>query len=432
MSVTCNICAEKVNSVVRAEITCDYCNFSACKSCWKHFLLSVIQDAHCMSCKRSWDRTTLVNKLGNFVNKEYKTHREEVLLDRERGHLPATQPYVEVEIQVERINKELLLIRNEIKSLRGKLLEQNYLNNFLLIRKEIKTLKEKYFALQHLKKYEMNREKENKQFVRKCPSQHCKGFLSTQWKCELCENYTCSACNEIKGKTRKDHTCDPNNVETTKLLANDTKPCPGCGTGIFKLEGCDQMFCVQCKTPWSWKTGKIETGNIHNPHYFEFMRRNGNLDRQIGEVRCGRELDHRYVYRLNKRIKTSNLRHTIRSILHIKEVDLPRYTVHAVDDNLQLRISYMMGKISEEQFKVKLQKLEKDRQKKREISHILDMFVNCATDIIYRYASVQENNEETLTNELDVLRLYANEYLSGIANVYKCKNLCINQSFECK
>jgi len=38
------------------------------------------------------------------------------------------------------------------------------------------------------------------------------------------------------------------------------------------VRNCDQMYCTQCNTAWSWKTGIKETGRIHNPHYYEQLR----------------------------------------------------------------------------------------------------------------------------------------------------------------
>jgi hypothetical protein len=78
-------------------------------------------------------------------------------------------------------------------------------------------------------------ESEVKKFIRKCPMNECRGFLSSRWKCGTCDTNICNKCNEPK---TDDHVCNPQNVETMNLLNKDTKPCPKCGTMICKISGC--------------------------------------------------------------------------------------------------------------------------------------------------------------------------------------------------
>ena len=47
------------------------------------------------------------------------------------------------------------------------------------------------------------------------------------------------------------------------------------------------MWCTQCHVAFSWRTGEIDHGNIHNPHALAWKRKNGNLGRNLRDVPCG-------------------------------------------------------------------------------------------------------------------------------------------------
>lgn len=127
--------------------------------------------------------------------------------------------------------------------------------------------------------------KEKLKFIMNCQVEGCKGYLSTKYKCGLCEKYTCSACLLVK---EEGHECKEDDLSTVKMIREETKPCPKCSTRISKIDGCDQMWCVECKTAFSWKTGHIVNGNIHNPHYYDFLRQTQGFvpraDNPCGEV----------------------------------------------------------------------------------------------------------------------------------------------------
>ena len=113
-------------------------------------------------------------------------------------------------------------------------------------------------------------------FVRKCCSGGFPGFMTTQWRCPLCENWACSICHELVGKKCETHShkCTPENIATAELLNKDSKPCPTCGTLIHKISGCYEMFCTQCHNGFDWTSGK-KLKNVHNPHFFEYMSTHG-------------------------------------------------------------------------------------------------------------------------------------------------------------
>jgi hypothetical protein len=77
-----------------------------------------------------------------------------------------------------------------------------------------------------------------RRFVRACPVDGCRGFLSERWKCGTCEAAVCAKCHEPKAEG---HVCDPDVAASAALIASDSKPCPGCASLIFKISGCQQV-----------------------------------------------------------------------------------------------------------------------------------------------------------------------------------------------
>ena len=421
--MSCLICAETTNGTSRKNVKCEFCDFTACITCCKTFLLSETT-AKCMAqeCNKEWTRQFITKTFGQtFVNKQLKEHREQILYDKERSLLPATQPIVEQKLYIAKLRKEL----TEIDVERRRLSERKR-----TIRDEIDRL--------------LDYEPEARVvFTRACPSTECRGFLSTQLKCGLCNIWACSECHEIKGTTKDaEHVCNPDTVATTKLLASDTKACPTCHTNIHKIDGCDQMWCTMCHTAFSWRTGKIET-KIHNPHYYEFMRKQsatGEIAREMGDG-CPRTLTHltlrviRQKYQICMPYKESNadlilVSDILQNTIHNEHVELTgRFKeIDYLAANQDLRVDYMRGIINEEKFKTLLQRNEKGAQKRREIRAILQMVQTTVTDTALRVERKFENvNPQTHLNtiipnfleEIEGIRVYANEQLLEIAKTYK-------------
>jgi hypothetical protein len=80
-------------------------------------------------------------------------------------------------------------------------------------------------------------EDSKKNYIRNCPNNSCRGFINEEWKCGLCGTKICKKCFE-QVEDEKSHKCDPNIIETNKLIAKDSKPCPKCNCLITKLSGC--------------------------------------------------------------------------------------------------------------------------------------------------------------------------------------------------
>jgi hypothetical protein len=381
------------------------------------------------TCGKDWTRQFISSIFTNvFITGKLKKHREQHLFDNERALLPATQPLVERHINVEKANHKIRDIKEGMNKLRVEL-NQAYGELYRLNNREATV--------------------ERAEFVRGCPDNECRGFLSTQWKCGICQKWTCPDCHEVKGFERDiAHECNPDMLATARLLASDTKPCPKCRTGIFKINGCDQMWCTQCHTAFNWRTGRIEN-NVHNPHYFEWLRRNGNaVPRNPEDVPCQQDLYHGHYNTirglLNEKHGTNPLSKScdnfvsrvIRNAIHMRYTILPRYhTANRVVMNEHLRIQYMRNIITEEQFKITLQRNEKKNEKHREIHNILTILLTTITDIVFRFiAHLQEAPPGAWTfdilEEIDPIVNYVNECFQDTARTYKSKPIRFSNEIQ--
>ena len=449
----CIICCDKINKI-NYNIKCEYCVFEACKKCCQTYILDKdVPTCMSINCNKEWNTKFLMkNFTKTFIKNELKQHKEKVLFDKERALLPATMVDVERIGKIKKIEKELQEVELQLSMLTT--VKKELINNVTLLRMEHNGIP--------IRNNGIGEKKEVKSvFTKKCPDTECRGFLSTQWKCGICEKWACPECHEIKGLDRNvEHTCNPDNLATAKLLEKDTKECPKCNTQIYKIDGCDQMWCTQCHTAFSWRTGTIEK-TIHNPHYYEWMRKSGKeIPRAIGDNinNCVGNVINQYnavAYFRNglfvvRVIKTSNnptgmmerseldkifndISIKIRNIQHIRHVDIKDnnyFTTSRFERNRDLRISYLMNEISEEKFKITLQRDEKKFLKEKEINDIRTLLIDTSSDILnrfYLYLAANANNrnvtkwDTTILNEFDEIIQYVNECLVDVSNSYSSK-----------
>jgi hypothetical protein len=88
---------------------------------------------------------------------------------------------------------------------------------------------------------------------------------------------SCSQCGASAiPDERGVHECKKENIESLRELKRDCKQCPQCTIWISKIDGCNQMFCTECITPFDWTTCKvIKRTFFHNPHYNDYLNRGG-------------------------------------------------------------------------------------------------------------------------------------------------------------
>lgn len=419
----CDVCCE----TLKKPIKCNLCDYVACYKCVSRFIIDCTIMPKCMKCEKPWSRKILVDSFGQyFVSHKYKQKRENVLFELEKALLPETQPHAARKKILKDISIEENRIINEISEIRNE--RDNELSNteltfedLLVLRKEfnmkIHSLREDIHILglrrdRILTKKLREDKKPNSVYV-KCPNEICRGFVDSKMKCDLCNTELCKKCH-VTVSTNEEHTCKQEDVETVKVLFTNTKNCPSCKALIFKIDGCDQMFCTQCHTAFSWRTSEIVNGRIHNPHYYEYLRRTGNTVREIGDIPCGGIPHIRYIQDVFG--WNNSLLPIHRVCTHIQFVEIPTYNVNNIQDNRDLRIMYLNNEISLDLFKIDLQRREKSREKKREISTILNTFLVVCSDVFRR--AIEEKNEHI--HEFDSIRNYTNELLRDVSRVFKC------------
>lgn len=448
---TCNICCETYNNKTRKQTECPYCEFDSCMACQKTFILDTFNDSHCMSCKRAYRHEQLTNIFPKtFLVKPYKEHRENILYEREKCMLPASQAELELDARKQVVREQTLENNKRIRAINNEMWQFHIKTGRLYSRtnltdeervwldkqgKELKVCREKSKLLtlqrRELMYAHLGSEEQNKrEFVKKCPGEGCNGFLSTAWKCGMCNIRVCSKC--LEEKDENNHECDPENVKTAELIAKETKPCPACGTRIFKISGCSQMWCTSCHVAFNWNTLRIETGVVHNPHFYEFQRAsNGGVAPRVPGDNGGCDHEMPYVWTC---IRTWEVKARGLSKVHISRLtDIHRLTTHIshyevhnlpngyeVNANSDIRKLFLKNLIDEKKFKWILQRREKKMNKGREIRQLYEMFTTCCKDLIGR--SILENATPSEVNkifkEYATLSNYFNESAAKIQNVY--------------
>lgn len=398
MAACCNVCCDPFTKKNKS-VKCTYCEFDACITCVSRFIIESTIDPKCMNCKKPWVRKFLTDSFGKtFMSTKYKEKREKDLFDTEKALMPATQEYARRKKEIDAVNMEIYQLQNRLRVLKEhkKVLESNGV----------------VFSKSSTKKT----------LSIKCPNDNCRGFVdSDTMECGTCDRKLCRECHEIiTDDDGTEHACDPDTVQTVKLLKRDTKNCPKCNVGIHKIEGCDQMYCTQCHTAFSWRTGDIVIGErIHNPHYYEYLRtREGGgaaPPREMGDIPCGGIPRERDMYRY---FNNTSIMGRLRLLIHIEREEFRNYATDRISDNLELRVKYINKIITEAHFKQSIQRRAKEIEKRREILSVLNTFVVAGSDIMRNL--IVTRNADLCIQEFDALSEFMNASMRDISKIYNC------------
>ncbi len=413
MTETCNICCYdrvKYFNCKNIECTMKKC----CIECMKRYLLNSSSEPHCMSCRIQITNTDFIHQFPkNWRLSTYKEHKKEILFSKEMSRLNEALDEIDRKKQIkEKTNKV----------------------------KELKELIEQYnIEIQHLNNGTM---KVKNEYKYKCPTIECNGYLNNNYKCQLCEKNFCKDCFEdISNELEKDHNCNEDLKATISKIKKEAKPCPKCGTMIMKRSGCDQLFCTNkdCGTAFSWKTGVIDMGVIHNPEAYGFYEKFPDAkEAYLNRIR-NRNQDNNENCLINQWDLANKLRSL--GIHHLNEVILINRNLYNFknyrpipinNDNMDLRIKYLNKTLTEESMKKTLHMRNKRFEKEK---NDYDIINTCADVINDLFKLILDSNEKSRCNdilykEIPSIIEYTNDNLKNNSDYFELKSVELDNVFH--
>lgn len=248
MEIECQVCLNESEGDTFVQCPC---GFKACRKCCATFAVPT-----CMKCGTNF--TKQFAQKHNIVD-IFKAYHQKLTWERECSLLPSTQPFLEWEDTVTKLKKRLRFGERVVFPEKPKMF--------------------------------LNTSTSNPIFA--CPGSDCRGFVGGS-HCGTCKKQVCTQCREFMQKqttlnnenetepsrkpstltatnnknnsSKVKHECEPALVASIRSIEQEAKSCPRCRAQIFRIEGCNHMFCTNCRTHFDWETGRV-LASSSNHHY---------------------------------------------------------------------------------------------------------------------------------------------------------------------
>jgi hypothetical protein len=192
------------------------------------------------------------------------------------------------------------------------------------------------------------------------------------------------------------------------------------------------MWCVMegCGTAFSWETGQIVTGKVHNPHYYEWLRRNGGgaAPREVGDIPCGGVPTYTQmnIRNRNTNSRDGEIQNNVKWLMdlhrYINEMtDMTMPSVHRKFNNRESSqreygVQYLRNKITRVKWIDALYKIVRQEEKYRRYYQVLEtLSVNVAEFLRYY---VQGEDPAVIRRSCEQVFQYANDECAKMKKQY--------------
>lgn len=256
-------------------------------------------------------------------------------------------------------------------------------------------------------------------------------------------------------KLKKAHKCKQEDVDSVKEIRQHSRACPSCKARIFRISGCDTMWCTRCNTGFNWRTGMVikDARDLHNPHYIDFVRHNPGFQysQQRGQSANGADEKNAVIdnpcdrltietiqlpdaYSVLRRISIDTSIRAIISafqqqMLHVRDYARRKFMAGNQYDETEYALRYVTKRWDEKRWRIMVEHHDRFRQTNQEYVDVIMTWLVVMNDLFATHLmsvhSITADGAKRFIEQMRHISEYTNTTLKEMNTMYKRKTLLI-------